>query len=58
VFGDDRVIHYTGADDVTGGVGEAQSQSGAGVGKRFMEFYFFMNFKDFVNIYFIRLGNL
>ena len=23
VFGDDRVIHYTGANDVIGGVGEA-----------------------------------
>jgi len=23
VFGDDRVIHYTGADDVAGGAGEA-----------------------------------
>ena len=26
VFGDDRVIHYTGADDVARGVGEAYHQ--------------------------------
>jgi len=43
VFGDDCVIHYTGVDDVAGGVGEVECQRGAA-----WEFYFMVYIYNFL----------
>jgi len=56
VFSDDRVMCYTGANDVTGVAGEACFAEGLAWGKAFMMFSCFMDFKHFVNIYLTKLG--
>ena len=48
VFGNDRVMCYTRADDVAGGT--------CAWGKTFMMFFCFMDFKSFVIIYVTKLG--
>jgi len=44
VFGDDRVMCYTGVGDVVGGIGETYIRRGASLGKTFMMFSCFMVF--------------
>jgi len=53
VFGDDRVMRYTGADDVAGVLVKRRFREGLAWGKAFMMFSYFMNFKRFVEMIYL-----
>jgi len=40
VFGDDRVLRYTEADDVASGIGETYSWSGVRLGKKLYQSFY------------------
>jgi len=44
MFGDDRVMCYTRANDIVGGVGEAEIQRRASLGKNLYDVFLFYGF--------------